>query len=63
MEYGVSGLRSEEEYFRMLRNRMIECICEKAMKREPDPQWFHGVEMVEEFAKGFFDKDILNPLQ
>lgn len=26
------------------------------MKREPDPQWFHGIEMVEECARGFFDK-------
>jgi hypothetical protein len=30
MDYGVSGLRSEEEYFRILKNRMIECICEEA---------------------------------
>jgi hypothetical protein len=56
MEYGVSGLKSEEEYFRILRNRMLECLCEEAMQRRPDPQWFNGVDMVEKCAKGFFDK-------
>lgn len=56
MEYGVSGLRSEEEDFRILRNRMLECICEETMKQKKDPQWFHGIEMVEECARGFFDQ-------
>ena len=57
MEYGVSVARTEEEYFLILRNRILECLCEGAMQRKPDPQWFNAVAMVEECAKGFFDKE------
>ena len=54
MEYGVSGQKSEEEYFDTLRSRMLECICERTMSTEP--QWFHSVDMIKECAKGFLDK-------
>jgi hypothetical protein len=57
------GLRSEEEDFRTLRNRMLECICEEAMKQKKDPQWFHGIEMVEECARGFFEQKTADKYQ
>lgn len=51
MEHGVSGIRSEEEDFRMLRNRIIECICREVLNNNLTS--FHGVEMIERCARGF----------
>jgi hypothetical protein len=51
------GLRSEEEDFRTLRNRMLECICEEAMKQKKDPQWFHGIER--NVQEAFLNKRLL----
>ena len=50
----MSGQKSEEEYFDMLRSRILECICDRTMSN--GPQWFHSVDMIAECARGFFDK-------
>ncbi|MPZ07820.1 MAG: hypothetical protein GEU26_15640 [Nitrososphaeraceae archaeon] len=55
MEHGPSGLRSEDEYFQILRNRILECICEKVL-RDKNLQWFHSVDLMKECAKGFLDE-------
>lgn len=49
----VSGLKTEEEYYEMLRDRIIECLCEKIMYEGIDT--FHGVDMVRDCARGFLD--------
>jgi hypothetical protein len=54
MVYGPSGLRSEDEDFRTLRNRVFEGICRKVLQNNQD--WFHGIEIVEDSAGGFYDK-------
>jgi len=53
MEHGVSGQKSEEEYFDMLRSRILECICTRIISNEPTS--FHSVDMIKECAKGFLD--------
>ncbi|MPZ08237.1 MAG: hypothetical protein GEU26_17790 [Nitrososphaeraceae archaeon] len=54
MEHGVSGQKSEEEYFDMLRSRILECICGRIISNEPTS--FHSVDMIRECARGFLDQ-------
>ncbi|MGI0044722.1 MAG: hypothetical protein ACRD47_13530 [Nitrososphaeraceae archaeon] len=54
MEHGVSGQKSEEEYFDILRSRILECICSRIISNEPTS--FHSVDMIKECAKGFLDQ-------
>jgi hypothetical protein len=55
MEHGGSGLRSEDEDFEILRERIIEGVCEKILSKSITTT-FHGIEMVKDYAGGFFDK-------
>jgi hypothetical protein len=50
MEIKVSGLKTEEEYYEMLRDRIIECVI---LYNGIDT--FHGVDMVRDCARGFLD--------
>jgi hypothetical protein len=46
---------TEEEYFlSMLNDGIIECICHKLVYNKMST--FHGVDMIRECVKGFFDK-------
>lgn|SRR5687768_12811307 len=54
MEHGVSGQKSEEEYFDMLRNRILECICDRIISNEPTS--FHSVDMIKECARDLLDQ-------
>ena len=54
MEHGVSGQKSEEEYFDMLRNRILECICDRIISNKPTS--FHSLDMIKECARGFLDQ-------
>ena len=54
MEHGVSGQKSEKEYFDILRSRILECICSRIISNEPTS--FHSVDMIKECAKGFLDQ-------
>jgi hypothetical protein len=53
MEY-APNVRSEEEYFRTLRNRIIECICREILHKKRTT--FHGIDMIEDCVRGFYDK-------
>jgi hypothetical protein len=46
--------RTEEEYLSILNDRIIECICHKLVYENMST--FHGVDMIRECARGFFDK-------
>jgi hypothetical protein len=46
--------RTDEEYFKILRNRTIECVCREI--KSADEVTFHGVDMVRRCAKGFLDE-------
>jgi hypothetical protein len=48
------GEKETEYYFRILRNRIIECICRGASR--DNMKTFHGVDMVERCARGFLDQ-------
>jgi hypothetical protein len=50
----VNAIRTEEEYFRILRDRIIECICQKILRNKMTT--FHGVDMVRDCARGFLDE-------
>ena len=54
MEHGVSGQKSEEEYFDMFRSRILGCICNRIISNEPSS--FHSVDMIKECARGFLDQ-------
>jgi hypothetical protein len=54
MEFGVSGIKTEEEYFEILRNRIIECICRELLSSNLTT--FHGVDMIKRCAKAFLDE-------
>lgn len=54
MEHGVSGQKSKEEYFDILKSRILECICSRIISNEPAS--FHSVDMIKECAKGFLDQ-------
>ena len=53
MEHGVSGQKSEEEYFDMFRSCILGCICNRIISNEPTS--FHSVDMIKECARGFLD--------
>jgi hypothetical protein len=53
LEYGVSNIRSDED-FRILRNRIIECICREVLYNKLTT--FHGVDMIERCARSFLDQ-------
>lgn len=53
-DMNVAGIRSEEEYFQILRNRVMWCICNKLIN---SGRTFHAVDLVRECAGGFYDKD------
>ena len=44
MEHGVSGQKSEEEYFDMFRSRILGCICNRIISNEPTS--FHSVGVI-----------------
>lgn len=46
--------RTEEEYFGILRDRIIECICRETLDKKMG--WFHGVDMIKRCARGFLDE-------
>lgn len=50
----VAGIRSEEEYFEILRDRIIWCICHNLLSN--NIRTFHGADMIIECAKGFLDE-------
>ena len=54
MEYEVSAQKSEEEYFDILKSRILECICSRIISNEPTS--FHGVDMIKECSRGFLDQ-------
>ena len=54
MEHGISGQKSEEEYFEMSRSRILGCICNRIIPNEPTS--FHSVDMIKECARGFLDQ-------
>ena len=54
MEHGVSGQKSEEEYFDTFRSRILGCICNRIISNEPKS--FHSVDMIKECARGFLDQ-------
>ena len=54
MEHGVSGQKSEEEYFDMFRSRILGCICNRIISNEPTS--FQSVDMIKECARGFLDQ-------
>ena len=54
MEHGVSGQKSEEEYFDLFRSRILGCICNRIISNEPSS--FHSVDMIKECARGFLDQ-------
>jgi hypothetical protein len=57
MEHGVGGQKSEEEYFDMLRSRILECICNHIISNGGlGPTSFHSVDMIKECTRGFLDQ-------
>jgi tetratricopeptide (TPR) repeat protein len=46
--------RTEEEYFKTLRDRVIECVCREIKSAEEVT--FHGVDMIKRCARGFLDE-------
>ena len=54
MEHGVSGQKSEEEYFDLFRSRILGCICNRIISNGPSS--FHSVDMIKECARGFLDQ-------
>jgi len=54
LDVKVNVGRTEEEYFQILRDRIIECICEKILRNKMTT--FHGVDMVRDCAGGFLDE-------
>ena len=54
MEHGVSGQKSEEEYFDMFRSRILGCICNRIISNEPTS--FHSVDMIKECARDCLDQ-------
>ena len=46
--------RTEEEYFKILRDRVIECVCREI--KSADEVTFHGVDMIRRCVGGFLDK-------
>ena len=54
MEHGVSGQKSEEEYFDMFRSRILGCICNRIISNEPTS--FQSVDMIKECARGFLNQ-------
>jgi hypothetical protein len=60
MDIKVSGLKTEEEYFEILRDRILECICEKMFN---GMSTFHGVDIVRDRAGGFLDEQRVDQFQ
>jgi hypothetical protein len=54
MVFGKSRQKIEEEYFVILKDRILECICELIISNKP--AWFHSVDMIKECARGFLDQ-------
>jgi hypothetical protein len=52
-DLNVAGIRSEEEYFIILRNRVMWCICKRLQEGK---RTFHAVDLVNECAGGFYDQ-------
>ena len=53
-------VRTEEEYLSMLDDRLIECICHRLvyvfrLALYNNMRTFHGVDMIRDCARGFFD--------
>jgi hypothetical protein len=46
--------RTEEEYFKTLRDRVIECVCREI--KSANEVTFHGVDMIRRCVGGFLDK-------
>ena len=51
-------IRTEEEYFDILRDRIIKCICRETLDKKIG--WFHGVDMIKRCARGFLDEKGVN---
>ncbi len=47
----MSGIKTEEEYFEILRNRIIECICRELLSNNLTP--FHEVDLISGVLKPF----------
>jgi len=54
MDVDVQGIRTEEEYLEILRNRIIWCICHNLQTRKL--RTFHAIDMVEDCARAFLDE-------
>ena len=50
----INVARTEEEDLEILRDRIIECICQGLLSKNLTT--FHGVEMVKRCARGFLDE-------
>jgi hypothetical protein len=53
-ESGETTTSTDEKGFRILRNRIIECICRQISTNRDTT--FHGVEMVKKCARAFLDE-------
>lgn len=54
MDIKVNPGKTEEEYFEILRDRIIECICNELLSKNITT--FHGVDMVRHCAQGFLNE-------
>jgi hypothetical protein len=57
----ITAGRTEGEYFAMLRNRVIECVCREITSA--NDVTFHGVDMIRRCAGGFLDEGGANQYQ
>jgi hypothetical protein len=54
VEDRITTKRTDEEYFEILRDRIIECICREI--KSTKEVIFHGVDMVRRCAGGYLDE-------
>jgi hypothetical protein len=54
LDVNVSGTKTEEEYFEILRDRIIWCICHNLLSN--NKRAFHGVDMIKDCAGAFLDE-------
>lgn len=51
----VAGIRTEQEDFELLRDRILWCICHNLISK--NRRTFHGADMISECARGFYDAE------
>jgi hypothetical protein len=56
VEDRITTGRTEEEYYAILRDRIIECVCHE-VTADNNLEFFHGVDMVRRCVGGFLNKE------